>query len=239
MKYAIVSDVHANLEAVDACFKMIDEIKPDKIACLGDMVDYCAQPNDVVSIIKSRCDIVVLGNHDEAQFNYTRSDGFSENAKISSIHTRSVIDPEFVEWFKTLPYTYSENNLLFVHGSPAEPKNFRYVFDSDSAKQNFQSFNEGICFIGHSHMPVIFELKKGSVSIRKQGILSRECRYIINVGSVGQPRNMDPKLCFGVFDTNDYSFNYERVEYDVRTAASKILNEGLPNKLAERLESGI
>jgi predicted phosphodiesterase len=239
MIFVIISDVHANLEAVNACFKRIDEIKPDKIICLGDIVDYCAEPNEVTEIIKSRSDIVVLGNHDEAQFNFKIADGFSENAYISSLHTRKVIQKEHIEYFRTLPFAHSLENLFFVHSSPAEPNEYDYVLTVEAAEYNFNYFSEKICFIGHSHIPVLFEENKNKVKVIKEGVLNKDKRYIINVGSVGQPRDNDPRLCFGLFDTEKSEFRYERISYDIEAASGKILAEGLPKFLAERLYLGI
>ena len=239
MIYVIISDVHANLEAVDACFNRIDEINPDHIICLGDLVDYCAEPNEVVEIIKSRCDAVVLGNHDEAQFNYSLSEGFSENAQISSRYTRTIINPVYVEYFRSLPLTHSEEGLLFVHSSPAVSGKYKYVLTDENAMINFKSFKEKICFIGHSHIPLIFEESENSARIVTHDGLRNDRRYIINVGSVGQPRDNNPRLCFGVFDSEKFEFRYERTDYDIKKASEKITAEKLPAKLAKRLFEGI
>jgi predicted phosphodiesterase len=237
--FAIISDVHANLEAVDACFKRIDEIKPDRVICLGDLVDYCAQPNEVFEIIRSRCDVVVLGNHDEAQFNYALSDGFSDNARISSIHTRTVLNHEHAEYFRTLHLTHSQQDLRFVHASPLLPHKYKYVLTEERAAENFQAFNEKICFIGHSHIPVIYEEYENAVRKVVHTSVRKERRYIINVGSVGQPRDGNPNLCFGVFDSDKFEFWYERVEYNIKNASDKILAAGLPAFLSERLFKGV
>lgn len=239
MIFAIISDVHANLQAVEACFKRIDEIKPDCIICLGDLVDYCGEPNEVIEIIRSRCNVVVIGNHDEAQFNYLLSKGFSENARISSEHTRTVINPVYIDYFKTLSLTRSEEGLLFVHSSPALPQKYKYILTEEQAALNFASFGERICFIGHSHIPVIYEEYENSAYKVNHTSLRSDRRYIINVGSVGQPRDNDRKLCFGVFDSDKFRFRYERIEYDIRSAAVKIINEGLPALLSERLYKGV
>lgn len=239
MKYAIISDIHANLEALLVCFKNIDDLEVDKIICLGDLVDYCAQPNECVELIQQKCNVVIRGNHDEAQFNYSLSDGFSENARISSIHTRSVIKKEYVEYLKTLPLTYREENLLFVHGSPSEPDGYRYVLNSDSAKENFDSFEEAVCFIGHSHLPAIFEFSKNRVCEISETEIMKSKRYIINVGSVGQPRDGNPNLSFGYFDSESFQYLNIRNEYDIKSAAKKIINEDLPARLADRLHAGL
>jgi len=242
MIIAVISDIHANLEALEVCLDEINKIKPDKVICLGDLVDYCAQPNEVTELIISLCDKVILGNHDEAQFNHSLADGFSDNAYISSVHTREIIDPKYIEYFKTLHNSHQETSgggSLFVHASPREPDMYRYILNENSARINFKSFEESVCFIGHSHKPVIFEMKRDSISISKPGKLNRDCRYIINVGSVGQPRDGDPRLSFGVFNTEKFEFRLVRLDYHIKSASDKILKEGLPEILAYRLFEGI
>jgi len=239
MKIAIISDVHANLEALTACLKKIDELGADKIICLGDLVDYCAEPNECIELIKNNCDVVVMGNHDEAQFEYDMPEGFSNHARISSIHTRSVIMPEYIEYFKSLPRVYKYENLLFVHGSPQAPEDYRYVLTTEAAEQNFRAFDENICFIGHSHKPLIFEETKSGVQIVTGEYPKIGQRYLINVGSVGQPRDGDPRLSFGLFDVNNWKYENIRVEYDTQIASNKIKNEGLPLYLAERIINGV
>jgi predicted phosphodiesterase len=239
MKIAVISDIHANLEALEVCLAKIDELKPDKLICLGDLVDYCAQPNECIELVKNNADVVLLGNHDEAQFNYQRSEGFNENARISSVHTRSVIKPEYVEYFKTLPYTYSVENLLFVHASPRYPELYKYIPNAVPAESEFASFSEKICFIGHSHRPVIFAERDSNVFETNAVNDSGDTRYIINVGSTGQPRDGNPKLSFGFTDTGNYKYCNYRLDYPVEAAYKKIIDENLPVYLAERILKGI
>ncbi len=239
MKYAIISDVHANLEAVNACFNEIEKLRVDRVICLGDLVDYCAEPNEVTELIKKNCDAVILGNHDEAQFRFEMIDRYTENARLSSIHTRSVLKPEHTRYFKTLPYTHSENDLLFVHASPLDPPVYKYLLNEETADSNFKSFSEKVCFIGHSHKPLLFELSPARIKLTSPGKLDKNNRYIINVGSVGQPRDGNPKLSFGFFDTDSFTYENIRVEYDIRSASEKIKKEGLPLELSERLFKGI
>lgn len=238
MKYAIISDVHANLEAVEACFREIERLKADRVICLGDLVDYCAQPNEVISIIKNNCDVVLLGNHDEAQYNYPLAERFNERAKASSIHTRTILKPRHLEYIKSLELTHSKNDLFFVHASPFEPSSYDYVLDEDTAALNFRSFTEKICFIGHSHRPKIFERSESGVKTVNEGKLKKNRRYIINVGSVGQPRDGNNKLSFGYFDSDEFIYSNIRADYDRSSASIKIYKEGLPVLLAARILEG-
>lgn len=241
MKYAVISDVHANLEALETCLKKIEKLKPNKIICLGDIVDYGAQPDECAELIRKHCDEVILGNHDEAQFRHELAQGFSENAYISSLLTRQIISPEFVEYFKTLRRTHIENNLFFVHGSPCFPENYNYVLHINSARLNFSCFSEKVCFIGHSHLPLIFEKEEHDIKTRSEFKLElcNDKRYIINVGSVGQPRDHDPRASFGFLNMDSFEYENIRVEYDIKKAADKILRTGLPEFLAYRLYEGI
>ncbi len=239
MRYAIISDLHANLEAVTACFDEIERIKPDKTICLGDLVDYCAQPNEVIELAKAKCDVVIIGNHDEAQFNYAMIERYTENAWISSVHTRRVIDPKHIDFFRSLKYSHSDSGILFVHASPLRPETYRYVLNTESAVNNFNSFNEKICFIGHSHKPLLFEESGNTVNPAAEGKLDPGKRYIINVGSVGQPRDGNPLLSFGLFDSEKYEYRNFRIPYDIKSASEKIEKEGLPLHLARRLFEGV
>ncbi len=239
MKIAIISDIHANYEALNVALDKIKELKADRIICLGDMVDYCADPNECVALVIKHCDKVILGNHDEAQFDYDLVDGFGESARISSIHTRSIIKQEYVDYFKTLSYTYELENLFFVHGSPMYPESYSYVLNESIANQNFKEFKQDICFIGHSHIPIIFKKSKKKIDVVKEEDVVTGNRYIINVGSIGQPRDRNPRLSFGLFDTLEWKYKNIRLEYDTKTASNKIKNENLPLFLAERIILGV
>ena len=239
MKIAVISDIHANLEALEACLVKIEELKPDKLICLGDIVDYCAQPNECIELVKNNADVVLLGNHDEAQVDYGIADGFSENAFISSVHTRSVIKQEYKEYFKTLPRSFSLDDLLFVHASPDALPHYRYILTPDAARDNFASFKEKVCFIGHSHRPVIFEECGKNVFEAESVMNDGKYRYIINVGSVGQPRDGNPQLSFGFFDNESFKYINYRFFYPAQSASKKIVMEGLPLFLAERILKGV
>lgn len=239
MKIAVISDIHGNLEALEACLQKINELKADKIVCLGDFVDYCAQPNECIELVTGLTDKIVLGNHDEAQFHYELVEGFNENAKISSVYTRKIIEKKFVDYFASLPYTYSEDNILYVHASPYLPHIYSYILKQETAAINLGYFNERICFTGHSHRPVIFEETDSGVNTVKIDVLEPSKRYIVNVGSIGQPRDGNPDASFGIFNTENNEYLNFRVSYDTVKSSEKIKNEGLPLFLAERILKGI
>ena len=239
MKIAVISDVHANLEALEVCLAKIDELKADKLICLGDLVDYCAQPNECIELVQKNAEVVLLGNHDEAQFNFEQAEGFNDYAYISSVHTRSVINHEHVEYLKKLPYTYSLENLLFVHASPRYPELYRYILSTSTAESEFSSFSEKVCFIGHSHRPVIFAERGSNIYEAETADDNGNTRYIINVGSVGQPRDGNPNLSFGFIDTENFKYINYRLEYPVKNAYKKIIDEELPVFLADRILKGI
>jgi predicted phosphodiesterase len=239
MKYAIISDIHGNLEALEACLAKIKELKAERIICLGDLVDYCAQPNECIELLVKHADVIIRGNHDEAQLNYKLCEGFTENAKISSIYTRTVLDKKYLELLASLPYSHSENNLIFVHASPYLPQFYTYVLKPESAAINFSYFEERICFIGHSHRPVIFEETESGANIVEISRLLHSKRYIINVGSTGQPRDGIPDSSFGFFDSSTDEYYNIRIPYDTEKSSEKIKKEGLPLFLAERILKGV
>jgi putative phosphoesterase len=238
MRIAIISDIHANLEALTACLKRIDELNPDLIISLGDLVDYGAEPNECMELLYGKVSHWVLGNHDEAQFDFSVSDGFSANALISSVKTRSLLDKKFVEFFKTFSRQVSIENCLFVHSSVFEPEKYPYILNEGSARYNFKYLKHAICFIGHSHIPVIFEEGMHEVRRVSQVNPQKKNRYIINVGSIGQPRDGNSKSAFGFFDTETFEYRNIRVEYDITSASSKIIRLGLPEELGLRLFHG-
>ncbi|CUT05583.1 metallophosphoesterase family protein, partial [Candidatus Kryptobacter tengchongensis] len=187
MRIAIISDIHSNLEALTKAFEIIDTKNVDEIVCLGDIVGYGANPNECVELIRKRVKYVVMGNHDYAvAVDPAELFYFSSYARESDLWTREVLTKENLDFLKSLPFTISLKNLLFVHSAPAQPREWEYIFTEAQAKVQFQYFKEKICFIGHSHFPGIFP-ENGFYN----GKLDRNTRYIINVGSIGQPRDGD------------------------------------------------
>jgi predicted phosphodiesterase len=233
MRLAIISDIHSNLEALTKCVDLIDQMRVDQILCLGDVVGYGADPSPCLRIVRERCSVVLMGNHDSAAVDPDIADDFNNLARMAAHWTHSVLSDEEQEYLSTLPFTAEVEGLWLVHGSPREPEEFHYILSSADADEAFDYFTQRLCFVGHSHVPGIFS-ERGRV-----GAINANGRFLINVGSVGQPRDGNPRLSFGVLDTEAWTYRNVRSEYDVQTAMGKILDAGLPPSLAERLLAGV
>ncbi|MFZ4621806.1 MAG: metallophosphoesterase family protein [Bacteroidota bacterium] len=233
MKTAVISDIHGNVEALKSVLERIDSMNISNIVCLGDIVGYGASPNECVALIRSRNIRSVVGNHDKAVTGALSTSNFSLIAKLGVEWTRSVMEKEHIDFMNGLPYSFESNDAHFVHSSPDLPQLFRYLFTQDDAAESFEAFDTKICFIGHTHRPVIFCEDGMTETI----VAGKRC--IVNVGSVGQPRDGDWRACFLVFDEEQFSIEHIRVEYNVDAAAAKIIAAGLPQKLADRLKLGV
>ncbi|MFH0990889.1 MAG: metallophosphoesterase family protein [bacterium] len=232
MHLAILSDIHSNLEALTTAFEIIDTRSVDEVICLGDVVGYGANPNECLNLVRSRCSTILLGNHDLAAIDLSVTEQFTMNARIAAVWTNRQLTAEHKQFLETLPLTHSREDILFVHASPCNPEEWDYIFSDVDARRAFRHFSEEICFIGHSHTPEVFS------ESRQSNVVSRGDRYLVNVGSVGQPRDRNPLLSFGLFDTTSWVYEQIRADFDRAAAAEKILNAELPPLLAHRLFSG-
>ena len=232
MKYAIISDIHANLEALTKALSIINEKHVDEIICLGDVVGYGANPNECVEIVRGSCSAVVLGNHDEAALDPGGPHDFNPIAQKAIEWTAAQLTDESRSFLSSRPMIEKRENILLVHSSPHSPETWDYIINAQEASDAIQYFEETICFIGHTHVPGIY-----SVSGRSRSV-SRTERHLVNVGSVGQPRDGNPMLAFGIFDSTAWEYELIRSEYDIQGAAEKILRAGLPRELGYRLMYG-
>lgn len=233
-RFAIISDIHGNLEALTRALEVIDEERVDDIVCLGDTVGYGANPVECLKLVRSRCSIILLGNHDAASIDLAVANHFTLNAQLSAIWTFGTLGEENKAFLRSLKPTHTLGEVLLSHGSPYEPDEWHYVISEFDIRDAFGGFTERICFVGHSHIPIIFsEQREEEEEIARQG------RFIVNVGSIGQPRDGNPNLSFGIFDREQWSYRNLRVEYDFKTAAKKIRDAGLPRALADRLTVGV
>jgi predicted phosphodiesterase len=233
MRIAIISDIHSNLEALTKALEIIDQKSVNEIICLGDIVGYGANPNECVELVRQRCKIVIKGNHEDAIDNIELVEHFSNNARKAIAWTRNQLTKENINYLQALPLSDKKENLMFVHATPCNPESWYYIIDKNTAIRAFQCFSEYICFIGHTHTPEVFSTHG------RMHEISKDQRCLINIGSIGQPRDRNPNLSFGLFDTDLWKYENIRATYDIESAVLKILRTDLPPDLGHRLLIGM
>ena len=240
MRYAVLSDVHSNLEALSAVLETIGRMRIDSLLCLGDLVGYGPNPDECVELLRSRAQPVVRGNHDHAAVTPGHERYFNAWGQAAIRWTRGIASRENLAYLAGLPLTARAGGALLVHASPSVPEAWRYVIDADDAAEEFAAFGERVCLIGHSHVPLVAEWSAGeSLDVTAPEVpLAEGRRYIVNVGSVGQPRDGDPRAAFGVLDLDESRVELCRVAYDASRTREKIRGAGLPLFLGDRLLRG-
>lgn len=242
MRYAVISDIHSNLEALEAFLKSAESLSVDRTVCLGDIVGYNANPNECVEIVRERKFLCLMGNHDSRVAGLEEAADFNFQAAQAVSWTRAEITPENAEFLKALPRTLAVNKkFLAVHGWVNDTD--RYIFGQKDALTNFGLMEEtktSLCFFGHTHVPVAYA-KNGEVETLVAGqtlTLEKGKSYLVNPGSIGQPRDRDPRASFLVYDDRKSQIKFYRADYDINATARKIMEAGLPERLAERLKLG-
>ena len=240
MRYAIISDIHANFEALQAVLARIKELSVDQTVCLGDVVGYNANPNDCADIVRESGMPTICGNHDAVACGIEEPWGFNPVALQAALWTREHLSPVNLEWLRKLPDNMQFPHFLAAHGSPTDRD--CYLFTWEDVLPHLQYVtdqNYRLCFFGHTHSPGIFSAD-GMYSVDDNGKfqLGDGKTFFINPGSVGQPRDGDARAAFGLFDSEKNEYELIRVEYDVNTAADRIRQAGLPPFLADRLTMG-
>jgi len=242
MRYGLISDIHGNLEALEAVLADLQKEPVDQILCLGDVIGYGPNPNECVKLIQQHAAVCLVGNHDEASLGRVDLDLFNYMARQAIEWTTEQLTEESKQFLLSLPYTQSYGNFMIVHASPDEPRRWNYILNLDDAAQGFDGFTEQICFIGHSHTPWVIPLPPdGRMRVMHDYPLAikDDCRYLINIGSVGQPRDRNPDAAFGILDTAPFRYTLKRVPYEVAKTQNKIRSTGvLPAFLADRLATG-
>jgi predicted phosphodiesterase len=237
MHIAVISDIHGNLEALQVVLQYLRENSIDQIYCLGDIVGYGANPNECLELVAQSCSIVVMGNHDHAAIGQTSVNYFNDYAKLSTYWTFGVLSAASRNFISSLDFTWQDDKILLVHATPANPPLWHYVLTEQDAREEFEAFKPKVCFIGHSHFPVIFSKNEGLLKVQKF-VLNEQDKYIINVGSVGQPRDGNSKTCFCVYNSDTHQLEYIRLSYDAVLTREKIIKSGLPVFLGDRLLNG-
>lgn len=241
MRYGIISDIHSNLEALEAAIGALSNEKIDTLFCVGDVVGYGANPIECIEKIKKLCSTIVCGNHDVACVEEEYVKRFNEVARAAAAWTRDILKEKEVSFLKELGVVFKNRDLTLVHGTLEEPEDFHYMFDGYEAEKTLNLMENRVCFVGHSHVPGIFLRKNHDLKYfyKEKTKFENGDKLIVNVGSVGQPRDGDPRLCYSVYDTQKRVIELKRVPYDIKKAQKKIFKAGLPSFLGYRLGEGV
>jgi len=246
MRYLVLTDIHANLEALDACLVDARSRGYDKTLVLGDLVGYGADPNAVIERIRSLKPMaIVRGNHDKVASGLEQAEGFNAVARSAAKWTLEVLQPEYRDWLAALPEgpIYIDELVEICHGSPFNED--AYIFDELDAVRALKTSSRPLCLFGHTHYPVTFELSADAfdtlvpttASVAELW-LKEGAKYLVNPGSVGQPRDGDPRAAYAIVDTRRRCVELLRLTYPVEGAQDKVIRAGLPEVLAQRLAVG-
>jgi diadenosine tetraphosphatase ApaH/serine/threonine PP2A family protein phosphatase len=246
MRYLIISDIHANIDALEAVLAAAPADTWDRVLVLGDLVGYGAEPNAVIERVRALDPLMVIrGNHDKAASGIDDGSSFNYVAKLSAQWTSEALSPEHREYLRALPQgpVTIDEMVEICHGAPFDEDH--YIFDSDDASRALDAASRPLCLFGHTHLPVVFRrhpalfdgfMPEGPDDATLEVI--EGINYLVNVGSVGQPRDGDPRAAFGIYDSEGSTVVLRRTPYPVEIAQRRILSAGLPSSLANRLAIG-
>jgi diadenosine tetraphosphatase ApaH/serine/threonine PP2A family protein phosphatase len=242
MHCAILADIHANLEALNA---VLDDIKTkgavDEIWCLGDIVGYGPDPGECIKLLRKLNAVCVVGNHDLGAVGKVELSYFNPIAAEACEWTEHQLDGAQARYLEELPKSVQKGDFLLVHGSPSSPL-FEYIYNTSTAAKNFTYFDERYCLVGHTHVPLAFQQEgHNAVPVELLPDVTHalsETRMIINPGSVGQPRDGDPRASYAIYDSEGNFIRLYRVPYNIRATQDKMVKAGLPPQLILRLEVG-
>ncbi|MFH1169908.1 MAG: metallophosphoesterase family protein [Chloroflexota bacterium] len=243
MFYAILADIHANLAAFTAVLADIGKQGDvSQIWCLGDVVGYGPDPHQCLELLRQCQHVCIAGNHDWAAIGKADTTAFNPDAATAIQWTAEQLNWADKEYLEKLPTVIQEGDFTLVHGSPREPI-WEYILTAGVARENFNFFQSQFCLAGHSHVPMLFKSEKGAVS---QSAFSPDIRLIlgkshliINPGSVGQPRDGDPRASYAVYDSDTGLVRLRRVPYDIQATQDRMMQAGLPVRLVTRLGQGL
>lgn len=241
MRYGIFSDVHSNLEALEAVLAAYHKESIDTYLCVGDIIGYAANPHECIGLVQKTVSVCVAGNHDWAAVGKFNLEYFNPYAKEALEHNVGQLSEQDHLYLENLALIYQDEYLTLVHGTLEQPGEFHYLTDTTDARETAQLMESRFCFVGHTHASQIFSVARGGSikELTESFVKAREENsYIINVGSVGQPRDGDPRASYCIFDTDREQIFIKRVNYDMASAQRKIREAGLTEFLATRLSFG-
>jgi predicted phosphodiesterase len=244
MRIAILSDVHSNIEALEAVIARFREIGGiDRWVCLGDIVGYGADPDACCTRVRELSEMTLLGNHDAAVAGLMDYSYYYDAAREALDWCAARLSSSNLSWLKGLPYKHRFDHVELSHGSPVQPEDYDYIFSTDQARAllPFRDELADVTFIGHSHLTKVFALTEDDALdvVAPKFRLKPGLKYVVTVGSVGQPRDYDPRACAGLYDTERREFTYVRAEYDVERQRQKIFDAGLAQNFGTRLLLGV
>ena len=239
MIYGFISDIHGNLEGLQACVDELGKRGVDEYWCLGDVVGYMANPRECVKLVRDLGARVVAGNHDHAAIGKTSTEYFNKYAKTAIEWTVEHLTDDEVEYLSSLPLVLESEHFTAVHATLEQPEEWNYVRGAFEAHRNLELSERPIIFYGHSHVPIWFQDDRGCRYYYDLQVKLKEgSKYMINVGSSGQPRDGDSRAACAVYDTEAGEVEIIRLEYDIAATQAKVTEAGLPAVLAVRLERG-
>jgi diadenosine tetraphosphatase ApaH/serine/threonine PP2A family protein phosphatase len=243
MRIGIFSDTHANFEALNAVVKAYEKESIDRYVCLGDTVGYGGSPNECCDLVRELAAFTILGNHDAAVAGRMDYSYYYDAARQALDLHADVLTRPNMEWLRSLPYSRHENELYFCHGSPVNLEEFEYIFAPEQAALCLPMWDElgDVTFIGHSHLCKSFALTRHEVYevVAQKFTIRPGHRYIVSVGSVGQPRDYDNRASYTIYDTDEKTFEFKRIAYDIEAAANKIYAAELERNFGNRLFLGV
>jgi diadenosine tetraphosphatase ApaH/serine/threonine PP2A family protein phosphatase len=236
---AVLSDIHGNFEALERVLEVCDDRSLVEVLCLGDVVGYGADPGACVDLVFDKAALTCAGNHDWAASGRIDTSNFNTMAAAAITWTQAELSEHQTQYLDALPLEYHRDDAHFVHGSPHDPSAFHYIFGASEAASALTQSSAALTFVGHSHRAFVYDDSEGEV-VSREGTtqIAAGHRVLVNVGSVGQPRDGDPRAAFCVWDIECGALELIRVPYDVSVTQEKILDNGLPEFLAHRLSAG-
>jgi diadenosine tetraphosphatase ApaH/serine/threonine PP2A family protein phosphatase len=240
VRVAVISDIHGNLHALEAVLASIDEDVPDEIWCLGDLVGYGPQPNRCCELVARRADVCLIGNHDLGVLGRIDLEIFAPDAAVSARWTMDVLEAEASRYLEPLEPSLLRKDAALFHASPRDPV-WEYVLTPQVAVASLAATEQGLVLVGHSHVALHFGAEQRRLGLSEEGMeidLAGQ-RWLLNPGSVGQPRDGDPRAAWLLLDLDAQKATFRRVAYDLERTQTEIREHGLPEALAERLAQGI
>ncbi len=241
MRIAVISDIHANLHALEAVLAEVDAAEVDEVWCLGDLVGYGPRPNECVEAVRARADVCLAGNHDLAVIGEADLELFVGEAEAAARWTREVLDDDAAAYLASLEPAASRDSVALAHGSPADPV-WEYILSQGSAVEAFSATKEPLILVGHSHVALEICLDdlelRGGIAVAGHEVDLTSGRHILNPGSVGQPRDGDPRAGWLVIDSGSHRATFRRTDYPIEVTQAEMRERGLPEGLSERLAQG-